>query len=57
MVLIIVAAVFIVFVAAAIIKTLLWLGLIVLIAAAVGVAFGALRFGHRPARRYPGSRR
>lgn len=50
-VLMIVAAIFVIFVAAAVVRTLFWLALIVLIAAGVGVAFGAVRFGHRPARR------
>lgn len=53
MLLVIVAAIFIIFVAASVVRTLFWLALIVLIAAAVGVAFGAVRFGRRSGRRYP----
>lgn len=47
MLLVIVAAIFIIFVAASVTRTLFWLALIVLIAAAVGAAFGAVRFGRR----------
>jgi hypothetical protein len=49
MLLVIVAAVFIIFVAAAVARTLFWLALIVLIAVGVGVLFGAIRFGRRSA--------
>ena len=50
MLLVIVGAIFIIFVAAAIARTLFWLALIVLIAAAVGVAFGAVRYSRRSGR-------
>jgi positive regulator of sigma E activity len=55
--LVIVAAVFMIFVAAAVARTLFWLALIVLIAVAAGVAFGAVRFGRRSARHNPRYRR
>jgi hypothetical protein len=57
MLLVIVAAIFVIFVAAAVGRTLFWLALIVLIAAAAGVAFGAIRFGRRSDRRDPRYRR
>lgn len=58
MVLVIVAAIFVVLVAVAIIKTLLWLALIALIVLAAGVALGAaFRVGRRTSRRYSGGRR
>ena len=57
MVLVIVAAVFVVFIAAAIIKTLFWLALIALIVAAAGVALGAFRVGRRSGRGYSHGRR
>jgi len=55
--LVIVAAIFMIFVAAAVAKTLFWLALIVLIAIAAGVAFGAVRFGRRSAHHHPRYRR
>lgn len=57
MLLVIVVAIFIIFVAASVARTLSWLALIVLIAAAVGVAIGAVRFGRRSDRRHPRYRR
>lgn len=51
MLLVIIAAIFIIFVAASVARTLFWLALIVLIAVAAGVAFGAVRFGRRSGRR------
>jgi hypothetical protein len=56
MLLIIVGAIVIVFVAAAVIKTLFWLALIALVVAVIGMSFGVFRVGHRsahgPRRRY-----
>jgi hypothetical protein len=46
-----------IFVAAAVAKTLFWLALIVLIAVAAGVAFGAVRFGRRSVHHHPRTRR
>ena len=57
MLLVIVAAIFMIFVAAAVGRTLFWLALIVLIAVAAGVAFGAIRFGRRSAHHTPRYRR
>jgi hypothetical protein len=57
MLVVIIAAVFIIFVAASVVRTLFWLALIVLIAVAAGVAFGAIRFGRRSSRHYSRSRR
>lgn len=57
MLLVIAVAIFVIFVAAAVGRTLFWLALIVLIAAAAGVAFGAVRFGRRSERRHPRYRR
>lgn len=57
MLLVIVAAIFLIFVAAAVGRTLFWLAMIVLIAAAAGVAYGAVRFGRRPARHHSRNRR
>jgi len=57
MLLVIVAAIFIIFVAASVARTLFWLALIVLIAVAAGVAFGAVRFGRRSGRRQQRYRR
>ena len=53
----IVAAIFMIFVAAAVARTLFWLALIVLIAVAAAVAFGAVRFGRRSANHHPRYRR
>jgi len=54
--LIIVGAIVIVFVAAAVIKTLFWLALIALIIGVIGVSLGVFRAGRRsqrsPRRRY-----
>jgi hypothetical protein len=55
--LVIVAAIFMIFVAAAVARTLFWLALIVLIAVAAGVAFGAVRLGRRSAHERPRYRR
>jgi len=55
--LVVVAAIFMIFVAAAVARTLFWLALIVLIAVAAGVAFGAVRFGRRSAHHHPRYRR
>jgi len=49
--LLVVGAVFIVFVAAAIIKTLFWLSLIALIVLVAGISLGIFRLGRRSARR------
>lgn len=57
MLLIVLAAIFVIFVAAAVARTLFWLALFVLIAAAAGVAFGALRFGRKSARDHSRYRR
>ena len=57
MLLVIVAAIFMIFVAAAVARTLFWLALIVLIAVAAAVAFGAVRFGRRSANHHPRYRR
>jgi len=50
MLLIIVGAIVIVFVAAAVIKTLFWLALIALIIGVIGMSLGVFRAGHRSAR-------
>lgn len=50
MLLIIVGAIVIVFVAAAVIKTLFWLALIALIVALIGMSLGVFRVGRRSAR-------
>ena len=56
MLLIIVGAIVIVFVAASVVKTLFWLALIALIVAVIGMSLGFFRVGHRsgrgPRRRY-----
>lgn len=57
MLLVIVIAIAIVFVAAAIMKTLFWLALIALVVAAAGVALGAFRVGRRSRRHYSHGRR
>jgi uncharacterized integral membrane protein len=49
--LLVVAAVFIVFVAAAVIKTLFWLALVALIVVAIGASLGLFRLGRRSTRR------
>ncbi len=51
MLVIICAAIVIVLVAAAVVKTFIWLAMIALIFAAVCVAFGLFRLGRRSARR------
>ncbi len=56
----VVAAIFIVFVAAAVVRTLFWLALIALIAVAAGVLLAGVRRTHGSARRagrYPAGRR
>jgi hypothetical protein len=54
MLVIICAAIVIVLVAAAVVKTFIWLAMIALIFAAVCVAFGLFRLGRRSARRSRG---
>ncbi len=47
----VIGAIVIVFIAAAVARTLFWLALIALIAAFIGVSLGIFRFGRRSARR------
>lgn len=51
MLLVVIGAIVIVFVAAAVVRTLFWLALIAIIIAFIGMSLGFFRFGRRSARR------